>query len=642
VSIQNTGGAVLNGRIGNFDNLPIGGAAKQSETIVFSAVPSTADRQTLEANQGYYYGISLNPSSGLALDQIGVSAAAAYSLRKLRAGYTGSAIRVRRSSDNAELDIGFTASGELDINALRSFFGIGNDVARLDYNPATARTNLLTHSNDFDNATGWPISSFSIITPNSGISPDGSNNAYKLADAAGTGPHGRNAANFTFISGVTYTLSIFAKAAEKNFIQIVFPGAAFGTAAWANFDVNTGIAGTVGATATSNITPLPNGWFRLTCTATATASATGSNMGLNLIQSNTAPRAQSYSGTATEGQGVLIYGAQAETGAATAYIPTTGTTRTVSDPRGLLIEGARTNVALWARDLTQTPWVKTDMTAALTETGIDGAANSASLLTATAANATVLQTVTLASSQRTQSAFVRRVTGTGTVEMTTDNGTTWTPITLTSSLTRFDLPPQTVTNPVFGFRIVTSGDAIAVDYVQNETGPFASSPILTTTAATTRAADNAIVSVLSSIGFNPAQGTIVAEFEYMGANPGAAVVSICDSGSSNEIVIRRAAGTPADFLQIVRVGGVDVVSTITANLPSNTVHKAAIAYQLNNSQTSLNGVNQPTDTACTVPVVDRMLIGNRNGSNLQMFGWLRRVSFVPYRATNAQLQALTA
>jgi hypothetical protein len=60
VSIQNSGvGNVLNGRIGNFDNLPIGGAAKQSETIVFSAVPSTTNRQTLERNIGAYYGIAI-------------------------------------------------------------------------------------------------------------------------------------------------------------------------------------------------------------------------------------------------------------------------------------------------------------------------------------------------------------------------------------------------------------------------------------------------------------------------------------------------------------------------------------------------------------------------------------------------------
>ena len=55
------------------------------------------------------------------------SAAAAYSTRLLRGAYYGSsAIRVRRSSDNAELNIGFTTSGNLDETALTAFCGAGD------------------------------------------------------------------------------------------------------------------------------------------------------------------------------------------------------------------------------------------------------------------------------------------------------------------------------------------------------------------------------------------------------------------------------------------------------------------------------------------------------------------------------------
>jgi hypothetical protein len=48
------------------------------------------------------------------------TAAAAYSVRKLRTAYTGSAIRVRRSSDNTEQNIGFV-SGQLDTATLTTF-----------------------------------------------------------------------------------------------------------------------------------------------------------------------------------------------------------------------------------------------------------------------------------------------------------------------------------------------------------------------------------------------------------------------------------------------------------------------------------------------------------------------------------------
>jgi hypothetical protein len=51
-------------------------------------------------------------------------AAAAYSLRKLRSAYTGSAIRVRRT-DNTEQDIGFV-NNELDTVSLLSFVGSGD------------------------------------------------------------------------------------------------------------------------------------------------------------------------------------------------------------------------------------------------------------------------------------------------------------------------------------------------------------------------------------------------------------------------------------------------------------------------------------------------------------------------------------
>lgn len=50
-------------------------------------------------------------------------AGAAYSVRKARDAYSGSCIRVLRSSDNAEQDIGFDGSGNLDASALASFIG---------------------------------------------------------------------------------------------------------------------------------------------------------------------------------------------------------------------------------------------------------------------------------------------------------------------------------------------------------------------------------------------------------------------------------------------------------------------------------------------------------------------------------------
>ena len=58
------------------------------------------------------------------LDVIGVAQAATFSVRQLR-GAAPLSMRVRRSSDNATADIGFTASGDLDTASLKAFAGAG-------------------------------------------------------------------------------------------------------------------------------------------------------------------------------------------------------------------------------------------------------------------------------------------------------------------------------------------------------------------------------------------------------------------------------------------------------------------------------------------------------------------------------------
>jgi len=55
------------------------------------------------------------------------NAARAYSVRKLRDAYTGAALRVKRSSDDTEQDIGFVGE-DLDTSALSSFVGANNGI----------------------------------------------------------------------------------------------------------------------------------------------------------------------------------------------------------------------------------------------------------------------------------------------------------------------------------------------------------------------------------------------------------------------------------------------------------------------------------------------------------------------------------
>jgi hypothetical protein len=66
------------------------------------------------------------PAFSFLLDTYSGAAVAYSAARRLRTAYTGSLIRVRRSSDNAEQDIGYTVGNLLDESALTTFVGANN------------------------------------------------------------------------------------------------------------------------------------------------------------------------------------------------------------------------------------------------------------------------------------------------------------------------------------------------------------------------------------------------------------------------------------------------------------------------------------------------------------------------------------
>lgn len=84
---------------------------------------------------------SSNSSSNFILDEMS-GAGFAYSLRKLRSGYTGSAIQVKRSSDNTTQDIGFDSNGDLDTTALSNFVGAGTGYVSIWYDQSGNGRNI--------------------------------------------------------------------------------------------------------------------------------------------------------------------------------------------------------------------------------------------------------------------------------------------------------------------------------------------------------------------------------------------------------------------------------------------------------------------------------------------------------------------
>lgn len=92
-----------------------------------------------------------------------IGAAGVYSLRHLRTGYSGPAIRVRRSSDDTEQDIYFL-NGVLDTASLLSFVGANNGFVRTWYD----QSGFGRHANQTTNADQPQIvSSGSVITQGS-------------------------------------------------------------------------------------------------------------------------------------------------------------------------------------------------------------------------------------------------------------------------------------------------------------------------------------------------------------------------------------------------------------------------------------------------------------------------------------------
>jgi hypothetical protein len=96
------------------------------EVVIYPTNRST-DRTDIEENIGDYF------TQNTPLLDTYSGAAAAYSLRLLDSTYTGSAIRVRRSSDNTEQDIGFNVFGELDTVSLTAFAGAGDAFVKTWY-----------------------------------------------------------------------------------------------------------------------------------------------------------------------------------------------------------------------------------------------------------------------------------------------------------------------------------------------------------------------------------------------------------------------------------------------------------------------------------------------------------------------------
>jgi hypothetical protein len=192
---------------------------------------------------------------------------------------------------------------------------------------------------------------------------------------------------------------------------------------------------------------------------------------------------------------------------------------------------------------------------------------------------------------------------------------------------------------------VTFASGVAIDITlriglpQLEQGAFATSVIPTTTTALTRSADVASVNTLSS-WYNATEGTLFADVTITYTVPSGSFpvsAAFTDGTVNNAIQLGYVTTSVASFE--ITAEGASQAGLFPTNVAAN--RRTAGAYKVNDFAVSTNGGTVVTDTLGTVPIVDRLRLGERvTGNNLN--GYIRHITYNPRRLADANLQAITA
>ena len=209
---------------------------------------------------------------------------------------------------------------------------------RLDYDPTVVgqqrgwlleetSTNVLKDSADFGST--WATSGVGTVQVNQTKSPDGSNNTLSgdLLKASASGASQNVAvvqSGLTFTSGNKYTVSVWAKKKELDYLEISDKLDGTDVTYAKTFKLSDGTIGN-GTSDDATIEQYVNGWYRCTVTFTATGT-TGGSVFLKARSDNLV---SSTCNIAIANDSISLWGAQVEAlPYATSYIPTTTATVT--------------------------------------------------------------------------------------------------------------------------------------------------------------------------------------------------------------------------------------------------------------------------------------------------------------------------
>jgi len=208
---------------------------------------------------------------------------------------------------------------------------------------------------------------------------------------------------------------------------------------------------------------------------------------------------------------------------------------------------------------------------------------------------------------------------------------------------------QATTAFVAPYIVITPGTGKTVDFTlrislpQMELGAFATSPIITTGAAGTRGAD---VPVNLGVPTYSSGVTLVTDVEFLtSAAPATAnefVSTLSDATISNRISLFRVQGT-SNVGSRAAVGGVNAnPGDITGGAPLG-IRRLGITVAPGRSISASNGTLSSGNTPTAVANYTQLNVGVGDaGTGSWVNGYIRRIRVLPFAATDAQLQALTA
>lgn len=542
--------------------------------------------------------------------------------------------------------------------------------AATTYNSTTVK-NLLGFSEAFDNAA-WLKLDASIVTGAQANPVNGAFNAQKLMENTANAAH-YVYRDLTVASGTPYVLSTYAKKAGNDFIRLFITQESAG--AW--FNLNTGTVGTIlGTGITASITSVGDGWYRCSITKTATGTSWRVNTYMSKLDNST-----SYTGDGNSG--VYIYGAQlSDSASLDPYVPTPAAAPSSTPyygprfdydpvtlaPKGLLVEEARTNLFTYSEQFDNAAWTKTNATVTANTTVAPDGATTADKMVETSAATTrhgINQSYLAAAGSFTISVFAKAAEngflviaagGAGqpnaftwfnlnTGAIGTNNNTAatiqalgngWYRCSITFTAIIGVLTPLIEMSKANGVNNYT-GDGTSGIFIwgaQLEAGAFATSYIPTVASTVTRAADIATINgSLFSQWFSNTQGSFVVQADVVGS-------------FGNYPYMLSLSGQQGMFIQptnILGVGRIFSNDAVTANSTSlNTAFKAAGGYSPTNPALAvLNGGTVGTGTEVWSAAADQLRLGANVISSRFLNGHIRSIDYIPARAADFQLQALT-